>query len=152
MDPVKLPSSLLVGTDFSPCSEKALAWAVAVAERLGAKLTLLHVMAPPPALGGALPEAAVYEAAEWSNLLREQRDLMDGALEDAARKYHGRVEIDLRLEEGHPVETLAAVAEELDSDLVVVGSHGRTGLQRLVTGSVAERVVRHVPRAVTVIH
>jgi nucleotide-binding universal stress UspA family protein len=55
------------------------------------------------------------------------------------------VEAERRLEEGDPVEAILRVAEEIGADLIVMGTHGRTGLSRLFMGSVAEQVLRRAP-------
>jgi nucleotide-binding universal stress UspA family protein len=117
-------SKILVATDFSEQAQIALAQATEVARLQDAELILLHVTPlsePPPELEAAAKELSA------SGL---------------------RVTPELR--SGHPDETIAKAAEELCVDLVVTGTHGRTGIMRFLLGSVAEKVVRSCPTNVLV--
>jgi nucleotide-binding universal stress UspA family protein len=135
---------IVCGVDFSATSRPALEHSADLARRLGAKLTLLHVWHG-PAEGreprGAAPAAARDVEAE---LARE----LEGWKREAERITGRDVEAVVR--RGAPAAEIGRFAEERKADLVVVGTRGRTGLERAVLGSVAEAVVRHAPCAVLV--
>jgi len=139
------PKTILVPTDFSDCSDRAVAYAAEVAARVSASLVLLHVSPPPPDFGYPLPESAAFQVAEWTKTLRERRDAAMAALTEESKPFDAMVEISLRVEEGDAVEAIVKAAADSGADLVVVGSHGRRGLKRAMLGSVAERVVRLSP-------
>ena len=127
---------ILVATDFAESAERALACAVQLARRHGAELILLHVYMDLP----AYPEVT---AGQVEAIYEEQRGWIESALERRARS--ARTEGLLAravLRTGSPASTVAEMARREGADLIVVGSHGRAGLDRLILGSVAERVVR----------
>lgn len=132
----------LVPYDGSPQSEAALTFAVS--EWPDADLTLLYVIDPVTAGFGqrALPGSseAWYERARET--AREQFD--------AARELTGR-SFDTRIEVGSPASVIVDVVDEGPFDHVVLGSHGRDGVSRILLGSVAEGVVRRSPVPVTVV-
>ena len=124
--------TILHPTDFSEHSEYAYRVACALARDYGARLVLLHIATPVVVVYGEGvvpldPEAYYAEARE--NLVR----LDPGP---TIRAEH-------RFEEGRPAEDIPRVAQEIQADLIVMGTHGRTGLRRLLMGSVAEQVMRH---------
>jgi nucleotide-binding universal stress UspA family protein len=153
---------VLVPTDFSDPSTYALRHAIAEAALHHAKVTLLHVL--PPRAGpdvyyvtGA-PEAGprggfdvitggppgAHLSSEATVLLRDPdeealaqlRDLVPDTFHDAW---------DVEVAAGDPADTIVRIARERHVDLIVMGTHGRTGLQHVLLGSVAERVVRLAP-------
>jgi universal stress protein A len=126
---------ILVPTDFSDCAQQALAYGCELAKRFGAELHLVHVTQPPTAVyvyAAPLPEAAIYpeEAA--------QKELAELEVPDAneLRKVERMV---LR---GVPFVEIVQFAKQNDIDLIVIGTHGRTGLSHMLMGSVSEKVVR----------
>jgi nucleotide-binding universal stress UspA family protein len=124
--------TILHPTDFSDHSLCAFRVACALARDYNALLIVLHVDYLPAALYGdviAPPRPEGYEAR-----LREQLYGMR-ATEPGTR-------VEYRLNEGHPVSEILGVADEVGADLIVMGTHGRTGLGRLLLGSVAEQVSR----------
>lgn len=133
---------ILVGTDFSDASRRAVVRARDFAKALGAKLTLLHVYAAQvDALG---PAAALNERMQIG------RDVHDALAELKA----GAPGVDLHTEilaGGNAADALCDYAAEHDVDLIVTGSHGASGLTRLLIGSVAERVARSAPCAVLIV-
>jgi len=128
--------AILHATDFSAASRPALARAIEFARREGARLVVLHVMTPPsPLVSGPHP-------ATWIDLLARARRAAErrlAAVVARARRSAGRVES--RLIEGMPAETIARVAQKERASLVVIGTHGRSGLGRVFMGSVAARVL-----------
>jgi nucleotide-binding universal stress UspA family protein len=128
--------SILVATDFSEASEKALRHALAIARHYGAKFYLVHVVS---SLGFTLvgPDA-VSAAAEavWRDARKLEDDLVQrGAL--AGLRHEAIVR------QGNVWEELEKVVRQEEVDLVVIGTHGRRGLGKLLLGSVAEQVFRH---------
>lgn len=133
---------ILVPTDFSPHSSEATAWAADLAGRYGAAITLVHVYQP---VSMILPEGFVLKSAdEIADLLHS----LDAALGEA-RAQLGRiapgVAIDSVLLEGAPFAEIVRHARENAYDLIVLGTHGRSGLRHALLGSVAEKVVRKAP-------
>jgi nucleotide-binding universal stress UspA family protein len=125
--------TILHPTDFSDRSEHAFRVACALARDYDARLVVLHVDNLPLALyGDAL---AMPRPDDYQDRLREQ-------LNDLRAPG---VEVEHRLNEGNPVTEILGAAEEVNADLVVMGTHGRTGLGRLLMGSVAEQVLRQAP-------
>jgi nucleotide-binding universal stress UspA family protein len=129
--------TILHPTDFSEQSENAWRLACALARDYGARLILLHVVHPPAAIYGE----AVYvpEPEEYREPLRRQLHQLQVPGAD--------VRAERRLEEGDAATEILRVARETDTNLIVMGTHGRTGLGRLLMGSVAEQVLRsaHCP-------
>jgi nucleotide-binding universal stress UspA family protein len=141
---------ILVGTDFSSESDVALAHAVRIARRLEAQLLLAHA-------GTVLEPTAAALAPESAALAEYQRIIAEHDVENRTRLQALVAEVraqGLKAEEhlidGFADTALRDAAEKLDADLVVIGTHGRTGLKRLLLGSVAERVVRLCRRHVLV--
>lgn len=136
---------ILAPVDFSPGSKAALDYALLFADRFNAPLTILHVWELPHTLR---PDLMVW--LEGSDrlpveniLLKQSKEEMDGFMAKLPPDVRGRVET--RTEQGNVVRTIVQIAETEKYDLLVVGTHGRTGLAHVVMGSVAERVVRHAP-------
>lgn len=128
---------ILCPTDFSPTSEHAVAYAVALARQVGASVHLLHAWELPiyTFLDGVVlpgPEAL----AQVTTQLQKQ-------LNDAVEKHRGPdVPIEGHLMEGPAAGEIVRMIDVVKADLIVMGTHGRTGLPRMWLGSVAERVVR----------
>ncbi|MCU0702503.1 MAG: universal stress protein [Fimbriiglobus sp.] len=133
---------VLVPVDLSGTSEKALGYAAELSEKLGAKLTVLYVVAEPAAVLPDMMMPVPVATADAEELLDSGRQAVVNLI---AAKNLGRLNpvIDVRL--GSAAQEIVAAAKELPADLLVVGTHGRTGLTHLLLGSVAEHVVRHAP-------
>lgn len=122
--------------------------AATLAPSLRARLVLLHVADMPPGLAETalirpLPDQDPIPAGQFV------REASRGELERyAAELRQGGVEVETRVELGDPVETIVQIASGLDVAMIVMGTHGRTGLARLLIGSVTEKVVRRVRRPV----
>jgi len=127
--------TILHPTDFSDHSAFALPLACALARDHGARLVLLHV-APRPVIvygEGVIPPLAD----DYPERLREELHQLQ--VPDPS------IPVDRQFREGDPVTEILAVAEDTNADLIVMGTHGRTGLERLLMGSVAEQVMRKAP-------
>jgi universal stress protein A len=139
--------TILIPVDFSEYSEKALVWAINMAETWRSRLILLHVIPtpnyPPLVLSGYF-DVATLEAG-----LREDAELKVKELVES--RGAKTVQLDTRVVIGEPFHDVCQVAEEEKADLIVMGSHGRTGFHHVLLGSVAERVVHHAPCPVLVV-
>ena len=128
--------TILHPTDFSPGSAAAFDYACELARDSDARLVVLH------AFGPAVPIAA--EGVILSADLDELRALARREL-DAIRPRDPAVRVERVVREGPSTRTILAAAEEFGADLIVMGTHGRTGFRRLVLGSVTEEVLRQAP-------
>jgi nucleotide-binding universal stress UspA family protein len=139
----------LVATDGSEQSIRAARRAADLL-RPADQVTLLTVVTEVPGDDAGGFEGSVYTPDEmervWDAEMAEAREELErtaAALTSA--------QVDKRIEIGDVAKTICRVAEQLNVDVIVVGSHGRTGLERLFLGSVSEHVVRHAPCPVLVI-
>ena len=133
--------NVLVGTDFSKSSDKALRLAVDLAAEQGAELVLLHVAQP--VIVGASPElygasTAVLQLIEQQEAFAKQK--LERMSASIRRKSGCSVRVMVRSGSAH--STIVSVADRIGADLIVIGTQGRSGLSHLLLGSVAERVVR----------
>ena len=121
-------TSILHPTDFSETSQIACAKAVELARQCGAKLTILHAYANPMLTEGA-----------WN--LPDPRPALEDAISMVATD-EPTLEIERVLRNGTPAEEIVEYAKRYNCDLIVMGTHGRTGLSHVLMGSVAEKVIR----------
>jgi len=124
--------TILHPTDFSERSEYAFTMACALARDFGARLLALHVAAQPAAGFGegiVAPDPERDEDAVREKLYR-------------LRAPDAGIRVEHRFEEGDPAAEILRVAQEVLADVIIMGTHGRRGLERLLMGSVAEEVVR----------
>ena len=143
--------TILVGVDFSNESRLAVEQAAGLARQHDAKLVLLHAGPVPDVPLPEVPEEAQPALTEYQRYLKERFDVDHEHLVEMRERIAGNdVRTSHMLINGFPDEGICQAAEELDAELVVVGSHGRTGLDRLLLGSVAEKVVRACQRSVLV--
>lgn len=143
--PVASVKRILVPLDFSESSYKSLAYAIALARQFDAKITLLHVV------------LVTYMAGEYGPIdlpeLEEQlttsaRTKIDQVAREKAPE--GLIEGTL-IRVGPTVHEITNTAKEINADLLIVSTHGYTGLKHVLLGSVAENVVRHAPCPVLVV-
>jgi nucleotide-binding universal stress UspA family protein len=152
-----LYTHILVPTDFSPAANQVLAYAFEEAAQHHARLTLLHVLHHHPTtevyyIKGA-PESRTGLVAEFGGTVPTIRP---SPPETIRRDFHEEALMQLRelvppsftglwepeVVDGDPADVIVRMAEELAVDLITMGTHGRTGLQHVLLGSVAEKVVR----------
>lgn len=138
-------SKIVCAVDFSEASRNALEHAAELARRFHAELQLVHVWKAPP--------DAESTAVVPSTLANEEEAELAGKLEAWEREAEQIAGRDVRtlLTRGSPASEVSRIASEERADLVVAGTHGRTGFERAVLGSVAEDIVRQSPCAVLVI-
>jgi nucleotide-binding universal stress UspA family protein len=146
-------NTLLVAVDFTSFSEEALIFASQLAEKLQARLLVLHVIHDPAEAPGFYAHKgkkkkflqSMEEAAE---------EMMDRFLKKMRKAYPGQLAIKEAvplLVVGTPVTRILEIAEKKKARMIIIGSHGRTGLSHLLVGSKAERVVQLAPIPVTVV-
>lgn len=138
--------TIVVPHDFSEYAEAALNVALELTRALGSQLHLLHVFQPPAYAYGS----ELYAGGPIQGLLDDhvaQRQARERKLDDLAARYGEPAHpISTHLVEGTAVaETIDAEATRLAADLIILGTHGRTGLAHLLLGSVAEATLRHAP-------
>ena len=135
------PPVILHATDFSEASEAALDVARSLAEELGARLVVLHVVPMDLFLEGSM--AAEIDPWDYRHCLHAIRKRVEGP----NLKYP----VETRLGRGHPAEVILHTSEELACDLIVMGTHGFTGLGHLLMGNVTEVVLPKAEGAVVVV-
>lgn len=137
---------ILHATDFSRASTPAFKWALELAKANRGQLLVLHVMTP-PTLG--LPDQGYVSPALYENLeASARRQAQKGLDAVVAKARRAGVRATGILLEGVPHELIARAARSRKADLVVIGTHGRSGLAKLFLGSVAGRVVATSTRPV----
>jgi nucleotide-binding universal stress UspA family protein len=129
---------IVCATDLSPASAPAWAEAQLISRLFRAEILLLHVVAPPilPVEGYIAPGFYQDLVTEADRSAQEELDRLRRSAEGSAPRIETRIEV------GSPALRILEVAGQTAADLLVVGTHGRTGLRRLVLGSVADRLVR----------
>lgn len=134
---------ILFATDFSIHSKRAALLACGLAQQLAASVDLLHVfMLPSSAIGP-------YGIPPSDEVLAELRERAQELLTDATHVFESsHVPVKSHLEQGLPPEVLARKAEELQAELIVMGTRGNTGLKHVFLGSVTERTLRSAPCSV----
>lgn len=126
--------TILHPTDFSADARPAFEVACVLAGERGGRLVVLHVERPPLATLGGIPAVPPLPS-------EYDREKLWQRLQDIQPARAG-LAVEHRLEYGDPAAVILEVAQEIGAGLIVMGTHGRTGLRRLLMGSVAERVVR----------
>ncbi len=136
--------SLLVPVDFSECSLRALDYAVSLARQTGGQITLVHAVEPRKVFNDSKSAYADWDA--W--MLQTSRNQLNQLATDRIEELIP-VRVELRI--GRSYEVICELARRGGTDLIIIGTHGRTGLKRLFLGSTAERVVRFAPCSVLVV-
>ena len=136
---------ILVPTDGSPESERAVEEAIELATLTGGRIVALYVVDTRDY--NTLPEA------KWAMLQGELEGEGEDAVERVAERAEAAgVEVETAIERGVPHEAIIEFAESADADAIVMATHGRSGVERFLMGSVTERVVRQAAVPVLVVH
>lgn len=131
--------TIVVATDFSPASAQAMEHARMLAEGLGASVHLVHIVEDP------------YAAAAWSEAFLAMPDIREPLRQEAEQRLReaasvfGSLPTTMEAVVGTPAATIVETAAARSADLIVMGTHGRSGVAHLLLGSVAERVIRLAP-------
>ena len=139
--------SILVPVDFSSCSREGLQYAIGFANEFGARLILLHVRYLGyiySSEGTALYDIPALQEAARKNAERQMRQLVRSV-------SFGGVKFETAFTEGSPALDICAFAKDHDVDLIITSTHGLTGFEHVLIGSIAEKVVRHAPCSVLVV-
>jgi nucleotide-binding universal stress UspA family protein len=139
--------TILVPVDFSNCSRDGLRYAIGLANEFGAKIILLHATY----LGYiySTEGTAIYHI---PGLQKTAREKAERSMRELARLVHlGGVKFETVFTEGSPALDICAYSKEHDVDLIITSTHGLTGFQHVLIGSIAEKVVRHAPCSVLVV-
>ena len=141
---------VLVPTDFSERSRAAVAYGVAFVEEFGGSLHMLHVVNDPVGVGDdpvalPLPERKAVEQEIEAQAWKELREML-------STEEHARLRTVLALEWGVPAIEILRYAKTHAIDTIAMATHGRSGVQRVLIGSVAENVVREAPCPVLTVH
>lgn len=139
--------TLAVPTDFSDCARRAASYAVDLAQRLGAEIVLIHAFEPmwvSMALGDVYGPTPVHPIPE--DLKDDHRRRLRQKLEHEALRLRTQgVKVRTRLLEGRTEPEILEEVDALDADLIIIGTHGYSGLKRMFLGSTAEQIMREAP-------
>jgi nucleotide-binding universal stress UspA family protein len=132
--------TILVPYDFSEYAEHAFIWAVSLAEQWRARIVLLHAV--PLLHHVSVPEHLLINIPQLDTdrVIEAEEHLQDFLME---KRELASVTVETRVVRGDPFGAICQAAKQEHADLIVMGSHGRTGLAHVLLGSVAERIVRH---------
>jgi universal stress protein A len=134
-------SKILLPTDFSDCSAEAARVARLLAERFGSRIVVLHVLDEPAALDPMFRGDVPLELLR-SRMEQFAQESLDAFL---ASWFSGFENYETMLTAGIPYREIIAKARDCAAGLIVIGTHGRTGMEHVIFGSTAERVVRSAP-------
>ena len=137
---------VLVPIDFSECSRKALRYAIPLARHHKAAITLAYVV---PSVSVAFGEYGAFDPVAITKEMRERAERELATL--IVDEVRGVVAADTVVYTGSPASEIINIAEKLPADIIVISTHGRSGLKHVLLGSVAERVVRHAHCPVLVV-
>ena len=140
---------ILVPLDFSPHSLAAVQAAGELAQQIGGSITLLHVQSPSLGMQGDVGPFLVPPIILPPD--PAQDEALQKELENVRKQLPAGVPVEIKLDTGHPWPTICDVAQNTNADLIVISSHGYTGLKRMLLGSTAEQVVRHAHCPVLVV-
>ena len=137
--------TILLPTDGSECSAKAMTYALSFATQYGGRVVALHVI--DQRWEEQTRVAFVEVGQEVTQKIRngyaeEARRILQAVVDAGAR---AGVPVDTRIVTGIPFDEIVRIGKELSADLIIMGTHGRTGVSHLLLGSVAEKVVRRAP-------
>lgn len=130
--------TILFATDFSESSESAAGYAMALAKLTGAQLHVLHVINELDD-----PQRVMIPNEAFRILEKELESQAVAALEAFRRDKAADLQTTTHVVIGTPFQKIVEMSEQLDANIIVMGTHGRTGVEHVIVGSTAERVVRH---------
>ena len=142
---------VIAAVDGSELAEQSLGWAARIAKQTGATLTLLRAVEPPTPLASADMAPAMVD---FSTTMRQDQEDAEAYLSGLGQRLRdGGIKVETRALAGsHPAQGILDFSLQHDVDLIIIATHGRTGVARLVLGSVADKVVRGSHTAVLLIH
>jgi len=135
-------SRILAPVDFSDCSDRALTYAVEMTDKFQAELILLYVV---PEISTLVPDAVMAVPTVGPDMDEVMKAANESLVKLVATKQLTRLNPRLESRIGSPAHTIIQTATDDKIDLIVLGTHGRSGLSHFFLGSVAEKVVRGAP-------
>lgn len=137
------PQRVLWPTDFSELSLRGGRYARGFCEHFGAELHIIHVVPPPlsPDVSLVVP-AEVPVALSEPELVQASQKALDALVKE---NFAGYAKVVTKVFFGNPWPSICSYAKDNDIDLIIVTTHGRTGLGHVLIGSTAERIVQHAP-------
>ena len=132
-------TKVLVPTDFSNHSDQALQWGASLAGKYAARMLLLHVIPP------AVEEVSARGSASEEAIMDLEAKVEARLYEIISQELQESLPVDVKIAVGKPAEEILRVAHEEGVDLIVMGTHGHTGLTHVLLGSTAETVLRNAP-------
>ncbi|RLC55307.1 MAG: universal stress protein [Chloroflexi bacterium] len=135
---------ILAPTDLSKNARQATRHAAALAEAYGAELKLLHIIDAATLTTSSVSVIGAFDASP-ANVMTGANEAVLRQAAELTEEFHLPSQIDCFVTVGNPASDILDFAQENEADLIVVGSHGRSGLPRFVMGSVAEKVIRDAP-------
>jgi nucleotide-binding universal stress UspA family protein len=142
-------SSIVVGTDGSETATQAVREAVDIAKALGATLELVSAYAPVSQQRLRAERRDAPSDVQWAVHPRSETQAVLSEAADVARD--AGIDVNTHAREGDPADAILDVAEEQNSDLVIVGNKGMTGAKRFLLGSVPDKVSHHAPCSVLIV-
>lgn len=139
---------ILMGVDFSDGAARALQYAVQLAERLHNRLHLIHIYEP---ISMVAPEAVLLTGEVQGQIAAERQERVRLLEEWVGRQVAGRVPVTTNVVDGLPLDSLLGEIGRVQPELVVVGSHGRGAILRMLMGSVSTALCRRSPVPVVVV-
>ncbi len=141
--------SIVVGTDGSETAAEAVRQATELAKAIGAEVNVVSAYEPVPE--GRLREERQDVPADLEWMINPREDV-ESTLKEAAEQMEGAgVQVETFARQGDPADAILDIAEERDSDLIVVGNKGMTGAKRFLLGSVPNKISHHAPCSVLII-
>ncbi len=130
---------IVVPIDFNQHTEQLAEYAIGIAQKLGASLRFVHVLEPPHRIG-------IYEYPSLGPFTNEVEEHAEEKMKRFIKKMRERFpNSDGKIRRGIIVDSIIDYVDEENGDLIIIGTHGRKGLERLWLGSVAERVIKNAP-------
>lgn len=151
-----LIKKILIGIDDSEFAEHAAKYGFDIAQSFNASVGLVHIVEPvvmPPTstndniLGTSMPGMGVNDV----ELVNLQNDMAKNIIESTIKKFAGDLKVTHFSEYGDTADGIISCSKEFKADMIVIGTHSRSGIDRLLMGSVAEHVVRHTTVPVLVV-
>lgn len=141
-----LIKKILIGIDNSAFSEHAAKYGFALAHSFNATVGLVHIVEPtfmPPSAGMDPLSGSMPNAIGDAEIMNVQNDMSENLLERTEKKFGKELQVTHFNEFGDTADGIINCSKDFEADLIVIGTHSRTGIDRFLMGSVAEHVVRH---------
>ena len=147
---------ILIGIDDGPFAEHAAEYAFDIAHKFNAEVGLVNIVEPvifPPNNSDTITGMPVYNTTDINEveLINAQDKIAESIIDRTIKKFAGDLQVSHFTEFGSTADGIISCAKEFKADLIVIGTHSRSGIDRLLMGSVAEHVVRHAEVPVLVV-